>query len=130
LTAFQDSKLRSGAYVAIGKLSRKEAKIFAEDPSYIDRLMTLLEKEVTDVQQSVAECLAYMAQAYQYRAPGSGPVTEKQRKKAEVARQVVVGLMSRKEPRVRAMAVQYIASVFPPDSVERGYQLIVAASDP
>nr|XP_032808549.1 proteasome adapter and scaffold protein ECM29 [Petromyzon marinus] len=116
----EDSKLRSLAYTAVGKLSSRLPQLFSKDIALVQQFLEALCKEDPEDRLCIQEALSMMAPAY------SGL----QGADLKLMEALVAGYIEKPELHARLVAVKFASAVFAPDHVASRYLLLLAAGDP
>ncbi|XP_078741520.1 proteasome adapter and scaffold protein ECM29-like, partial [Lampetra fluviatilis] len=116
----EDSKLRSLAYTAVGKLSSRLPQLFSKDIALVQQFLEALCKEDPEDRLCIQEALSMMAPAF------SGL----QGADLKLMEALVAGYIEKPELHARLVAVKFASAVFAPDHVASRYLLLLAAGDP
>lgn len=117
--AKEDSKLRSLAYVAVGKIARRSPNRLAKDIQVVQTFFEAMCQEEGETRMAVQEALSMMADAF-----CNLDSTNKQLMEALLLQNI-----DKEEPQVRAVTVHYAATVFPSDHIPSRYILMLASGD-
>ncbi|BFY99626.1 hypothetical protein BsWGS_02666 [Bradybaena similaris] len=117
--AKEDSKLRSLAYVAVGKIGRRSPHRLTKDIQVVQTFFDAICQEEGDTRLAVQEALSLMSNAF-----GDLDATNKQLLEALLLQNI-----DKVEPQARMVTVQYAAAVFPSDHIPSRYILMLGAGD-
>ncbi|XP_056020008.1 proteasome adapter and scaffold protein ECM29-like [Ostrea edulis] len=114
-----DSRLRSLAYVAVGKIVRRAPQLVKKDIGLAQKLFDAISHEDSESRLAVQESLSLMSSAYK----------EIDQSACKLMEALIVQNIEKDEPQARTMAVQYAKVVFPADHVPSRYILLLACGD-
>ncbi|XP_037090666.1 proteasome adapter and scaffold protein ECM29-like [Pollicipes pollicipes] len=114
-----DARLRSAAYTAVGQLGQKLPAVITRDLSVIKVFFDAIEQEESETGQFVQDTL-------QLLAPSLRQLDEAQQTVMEA---LLTSCLERESVRVRQVAVQYWAVVFPERHAGSRLQLLLATAD-
>ncbi|ESP05333.1 hypothetical protein LOTGIDRAFT_103320 [Lottia gigantea] len=117
--AKEDSKLRSLAYVAVGKIARRSPDRVAKDMTLIQQFFQSVCEEDTETRLAVQEALSLMSEAFK-------KLDETNLKLLEA---LIMQYIDKVEPQARLVAVQYAIAVFPSNHIPSRYILLLASGD-
>ncbi|XP_070194752.1 proteasome adapter and scaffold protein ECM29-like isoform X2 [Littorina saxatilis] len=117
--AKEDPKLRSLAYVAVGKIARRSPARVAKDIALIQQFFEAMCQEDTETRLAVQEALSMMTSAFKQIDATNLQLLEA----------LLMQNIDKVEPQARVVAVQYAAAVFPSDHVPSRYILMLGAGD-
>ncbi|XP_059151870.1 proteasome adapter and scaffold protein ECM29-like [Physella acuta] len=117
--AREDAKLRSLAYVAVGKIARRSPNKLTKDIQVLQTFFDSMCQEEGDTRLAVQEALSLMSQAY-----CNLDETNKQLLEALLLQNI-----DKDEPQVRVVTIQYAATVFSSDHFPSRYILMLGAGD-
>ncbi|XP_059580608.1 proteasome adapter and scaffold protein ECM29 isoform X1 [Alligator mississippiensis] len=117
---FEDPKLLSMAYSAVGKLSSRMPQLFTKDIALVQQFFEALCKEEPDTRLAIQEALSMMVGAYSSLEGAQRTLMEA----------LVASYLIKPEVQVRQVAVKFASTVFPPDHIPSRYLLLLAAGDP
>ncbi|XP_063962407.1 proteasome adapter and scaffold protein ECM29-like isoform X1 [Lytechinus pictus] len=112
-------KLRSLAYVAVGRLSKRLPQLFTKDMGLLQQFFDAVCKEEDDTRLHVQEALTLMAVAYKGI----------QEPLIQIMEVLIMANIEKSEPQARKTAVHYAATVFPSHHVASRYALLLATGD-
>ncbi|XP_030852041.1 proteasome adapter and scaffold protein ECM29-like [Strongylocentrotus purpuratus] len=112
-------KLRSLAYVAVGRLSKRLPQLFTKDMGLLQQFFDAVCKEEDDTRLHVQEALTLMAVAYKGI----------QEPLIQIMEVLIMANIEKSESQARKTAVHYAATVFPSHHVASRYALLLATGD-
>eukprot|EP00058_Branchiostoma_floridae_P021365 XP_002606855.1 hypothetical protein BRAFLDRAFT_91624 [Branchiostoma floridae] len=115
----EDAKLRSLAYVAIGKLANRLPHLFSKDIGMVQKFFDAVSKEDQDTRLAIQEALSLMATAYKNLDDSSARLMEA----------LILSNVEKPEAPARLAAVHYASTVFPSNHVPSRYVLLLACGD-
>ncbi|KAG1680273.1 Proteasome adapter and scaffold protein ECM29 [Nymphon striatum] len=115
----QDEKLRSFAYVAVGKIGQKCPSQVTSDMILIDRLFKALSQETPEIKIAVQQTLSMLTKAFSNLSGTNKKVMEA----------LILNTIEDKEPQARLASVQYASIVFSDDHILSRYCLLLASGD-
>ncbi|XP_055956267.1 proteasome adapter and scaffold protein ECM29 [Patella vulgata] len=117
--AKEDNKLRSLAYVAVGKIARRSPERVAKDITLIQQFFESVCQEDVETRLAVQEALSLMSDAFRQLDPTNLKLMEA----------LIMQYMDKTEPQARSVAVQYAVAVFPSNHIPSRYILLLASGD-
>ncbi|KAL3868785.1 hypothetical protein ACJMK2_041546 [Sinanodonta woodiana] len=117
--AKEDSKLRSLAYVAAGKIIQRAPQLVGKDIALVQTFFDAMCEEDADTRLAVQESLSLMA----------GALRDLSETNLKLMEALIMQNIDKPEPQARMMAVQYALKVFPPDHIPSRYVLLLACGD-
>ncbi|XP_061192483.1 proteasome adapter and scaffold protein ECM29-like [Saccostrea echinata] len=114
-----DSRLRSLAYVAVGKIVRRSPQLVKKDIGLAQKLFDAISQEDSESRLAIQESLSLMSSAY----------SEIDQSASSLMEALITQNIEKDEPQARAMAVQYAKVVFPADHVPSRFILLLACGD-
>ncbi|XP_005102218.1 proteasome adapter and scaffold protein ECM29 [Aplysia californica] len=115
----EDPKLRSLAYVAVGKIGLRSPQRLTKDIQVVQIFFDAMCQEEGDTRLAVQEALAMMSTVF-------CNLDETNKKLMEA---LLLQNIDKAEPQARTIAVQYAAAVFPSDHIPSRYILLIGAGD-
>ncbi|XP_019632493.1 PREDICTED: proteasome-associated protein ECM29 homolog [Branchiostoma belcheri] len=115
----EDAKLRSLAYVAIGKLANRLPHLFSKDIGMVQKFFDAVSKEDQDTRLAIQEALSLMATAYRNLDDNSARLMEA----------LILSNVEKPDAPARLAAVHYANTVFPSNHVPSRYVLLLACGD-
>ncbi|KAK7476082.1 hypothetical protein BaRGS_00032709 [Batillaria attramentaria] len=115
----QDPKLRSLAYVAVGKIARRSPHRVAKDIALVQQFFDAMCQEDTETRLAVQEALSMMSRSFK----------EIDATNLQLLEALLMQNIDKVEPQARVVAVQYAAAVFPSNHVPSRYILMLGAGD-
>ncbi|XP_071452225.1 proteasome adapter and scaffold protein ECM29-like isoform X2 [Hetaerina americana] len=109
------------AYLAVGELGVRMPSLVNKDLALLFTFFEALDKETAEVKISIRDCLLTLMEAFKDLCVGP------QRNKLETHLAILVERAS--EPMARMLAVNYAASLFPPDHAMSRFILLMATGD-
>ncbi|CAL1546641.1 unnamed protein product [Lymnaea stagnalis] len=116
---YKDSKLRSLAYVAVGKIARRSPNRLAKDIQVVQTFFEAMCQEEGETRMAVQEALSMMAEAF----------CNLDNTNKKLMEALLLQNIDKEEPQVRAVTVHYAATVFPSDHIPSRYILMLASGD-
>nr|KAG5691476.1 hypothetical protein BaRGS_026251 [Batillaria attramentaria] len=117
--AKEDPKLRSLAYVAVGKIARRSPHRVAKDIALVQQFFDAMCQEDTETRLAVQEALSMMSRSFK----------EIDATNLQLLEALLMQNIDKVEPQARVVAVQYAAAVFPSNHVPSRYILMLGAGD-
>ncbi|XP_076462653.1 proteasome adapter and scaffold protein ECM29-like isoform X2 [Babylonia areolata] len=117
--AKEDPKLRSLAYVAVGKIARRSPHRVAKDIALIQRFFEAMCQEDTETRLAVQEALSMMSSSFR----------QIDETNLQLLEALLMQNIDKVEPQARVVAAQYAAAVFPANHVPSRYILMLGAGD-
>lgn len=114
-----DSRLRSLAYVAVGKIVRRAPQLVKKDIGLAQKLFDAIGQEDAESRLAVQEALSLMSSAY----------TDIDQSARILMEALITQNIEKDEAQARTMAVQYAKVVFPADHVPSRFILLLACGD-
>ncbi|CAG5117500.1 unnamed protein product, partial [Candidula unifasciata] len=116
---YKDPKLRSLAYIAVGKIGRRSPHRLTKDIQVVQTFFDAICQEEGDTRLAVQEALSLMSNAF-----SNLDTTNKQLLEALLLQNI-----DKVEPQARMVTVQYAAAVFPSNHIPSRYILMLGAGD-
>ncbi|XP_046403565.1 proteasome adapter and scaffold protein ECM29-like [Ischnura elegans] len=121
LIASEGMEVKLLAYLAVGELGVRMPNLVNKDLALLLTFFEALDKETAEVKIAIRDCLLTLMEAFKDLCEGP------QRNKLETHLAILVERAS--EPMARMLAVNYAASLFPPDHAMSRFILLMATGD-
>ncbi|KAI8774268.1 proteasome-associated protein ECM29 [Biomphalaria glabrata] len=115
----EDAKLRSLAYVAVGKIGRRSPNKISKDLQVVQLFFDALCQEDGETRMAVQEALSLMAEAFRSLDDTNQRLMEA----------LLLQNIDKEEPQVRTVIVQYAATVFQSHNIPSRYILLLGTGD-
>ncbi|KAH9523696.1 hypothetical protein Btru_040672 [Bulinus truncatus] len=117
--AKDDAKLRSLAYVAVGKIGRRSPSKLSKDLQIVQMFFNAVCQEDGDTRMAVQEALSLMAEAFRNLDDANQRLLEA----------LLLQNIDKEESQARTVTVQYAATVFPSNNIPSRYILLLGTGD-